>query len=149
MVFRALIDTNVLIDYIAEREPFFQDAYRIVNAAEKGLFYGCIAAHSVPDIFYILRKSIPDAERREVLRRFCDIFEVVGINRKRLIDALADESFVDFEDCLQSHCAEAFRADYIVTRNPKDFTLSAVPTITPAAFNRHFDDSPTDGQEAE
>ena len=146
MVFRALIDTNVLIDYIAERQPFFQDAYQIVTAAEQGLFYGCIAAHSVPDIFYILRKSIPDAERREVLRKLCDIFEVAGISRKRLVEALADESFTDFEDCLQAHCAEAFRADYIVTRNPKDFTQSIVPAITPEAFCQHHLDVLSDGQ---
>ena len=127
---QALIDTNVLIDYISEREPYFPNAFQIVTAAEKMFFHGCIAAHSIPDIYYILRKSIPAAERREVLRRFCEIFVVVGIDGERLIEALSDESFTDFEDCLQSHCAEAFHADYIVTRNPKDFAQSAVPEGT-------------------
>ena len=135
---RALIDTNVLIDYISEREPFFEVAYQIVTAAEQMSFEGCIAAHSVPDIFYILRKSIPDDERREALRRFCEIFEVVGIDKRKLLDALADESFTDFEDCLQSLCAADFHADYIVTRNPKDFARSDIPAITPEEFSRRF-----------
>ena len=135
---RALIDTNVLIDYISERVPFFPVAYQIVTAAEQMFFDGFIAAHSVPDIFYILRKSVPDDERRGALRRCCESFEVVGIDKRKLLDALADESFTDFEDCLQSLCAADFHADYIVTRNPKDFAQSAIPTLKPDEFSCRF-----------
>ena len=97
-------------------------------------FNGCIAAHSIPDIFYILRKSVPADERRETLRRFCQIFEVVGIDKDKLLDALNDADFTDFEDCLQSICAADFHADYIVTRNPKDFARSGIRAITPDEF---------------
>ena len=135
---RALIDTNVLIDYISRRAPYYDTAFKIVDACDKSVFDGCIAAHSVPDIFYILRKSIPVDERREVLRRLCEIFEVESIDKRKLVDALADESFTDFEDCLQSLSASDFRADYIVTRNPKDFEQSAVPALTPDEFSRRF-----------
>lgn len=131
---RALIDTNVLIDFMALRKPFDAAAVQIVEACDKALFEGCIAAHSIPDIFYILRKSVPVDERRETLRRLCQIFEVVGLDKKKLLDALADENFTDFEDCLQSLCASDFQADYIVTRNPKDFARCDIPAITPDEF---------------
>ena len=141
LVMRALIDTNVLIDFISKRGVFYADARKIVDTCDRGIYDGCIAAHSVPDIFYILRKSVPVAERREALRLLCEIFTVVGINKRRLISALNDENFSDFEDCLQSLCAETFRADYIVTRNPKDFEQSMIPAITPDVFCRRFLDN--------
>ena len=144
-----LIDTNVLIDFISKREPYFEDARIIVDTCDRHFYRGCIAAHSVPNIFYILRKSIPETARREVLRKFCYIFEVVGIDRKRLIDALDDQSFPDFEDCLQFRCAEVCHADYIVTRNPKDFTQSTIPTISPDTFRRRYLDTLLAGQEDE
>ena len=135
---RTLIDTNVLIDYINQREPYYSDALKIVDACDKSLFDGCIAAHSVPDIYYILRKSHTPAERREALRIICKIFEVESLDKGKLLDALANESFTDFEDCLQSLCAADFHADYIVTRNPKDFAQSAIPTLTPGEFSSRF-----------
>ena len=131
---RALIDTNVLIDYISHREPYYSTAFKIVDACDKSVFDGCIAAHSIPDIYYILRKSHTSAERREALRLMCKIFEVESLDKRKLVSALADESFTDFEDCLQSLSASEFRADYIVTRNPKDFARSAIPAITPDEF---------------
>ena len=139
---RALIDTNVLIDFISKRGAFYFDARKIVDACDRGIYDGCIAAHSVPDIFYILRQSVPVVERREALRLLCEIFTVVGINKRRLVDALSNEDFSDFEDCLQSLCAETFRADYIVTRNPKDFKYSAIPAVTPDVFCRQFLENP-------
>ena len=149
MALLALIDTNVLIDYVSKREPHYLHARRIVDGSDRHIFRGCIAAHSIPDIFYILRRSLPDHERREALLRLCDIFDVIGIDKDKLTTALRNEQFADFEDCLQSLCASNFHADYIVTRNPGDFARSAVPTITPDAFCRRFLDAYSNGQEAE
>ena len=63
---------------------------------------------------------------------------MAGIDRDKLTRALADESFTDVEDCLQSLCGAAFRADYIVTRNPKDYAASAIPAILPDTFCERF-----------
>ena len=57
-----------------------------------------------------------------------------GIDRGKLTAALENDAFSDFEDCLQAECAIAFRADYIVTRNEKDYVASAVPCISPDVF---------------
>ena len=138
MALRVLIDTNVLVDFMAQRKPFDAEAVKIVNAGKQLLFHGCIAAHSVPDIYYILRKSIPPDERREVLQKLCEIFTVIGIDKNKLSTALKNEEFTDFEDCLQSLCAAEFHADYIVTRNPKDYVLSDIPAIAPDVFCQRF-----------
>ena len=135
---RALIDTNVLVDYVSRREPYYEDARKIADASKELLFEGCIAAHSIPDIYYILRKTMPAHERRVALRIVCQIFEVVALDEGKLLGALSDEGFTDFEDCLQSLCASDFHADYIVTRNPKDFAHSAIPAVTPDEFCKRF-----------
>ena len=60
MVNRILVDTNVLLDYLLTREPFYEDAEKIVLACVEGKVKGCIAAHSVPNMFFILRKDYRD-----------------------------------------------------------------------------------------
>ncbi len=137
---RILIDTNVLIDFIVMRKPYDADAVKLVDACDRGLLDGCIAAHSILDIFYILRKTVPVTERRETLRSLCEIFEVEGIDKDKLVRALATENFTDFEDCLQSLCATAFRADYIITRNLRDFKVGTIPAILPDSFCKRFFD---------
>lgn len=149
MALYALIDTNILIDYVAKRGAYYLDARKIVDGGDRHIFYGCIAAHSIPDIFYILRKSVPADERRETLLRLCEIFDVVGIEKDKLTTALKNTQFTDFEDCLQSLCALDFHADYIVTRNPDDFAQSIVPTITPDVFCQRFLDNSSSEQEAD
>jgi len=131
---KVLIDTNVLIDYMAEREPYFEDARKILLFCGQNKIEGCIAAHSVSNIFYILRKHIPESERRTILKNLCTITTVIEIDRQKLVNALDNVDFSDMEDCLQSECADVFKADYIITRNIKDFEKSSIPPILPADF---------------
>ncbi|HIW81797.1 MAG TPA: PIN domain-containing protein [Candidatus Acetatifactor stercoripullorum] len=73
-------------------------------------------------------------ERKSLLRNLCELFEVEGIDKAQILEALANERFSDFEDCLQMECTIAFRADYIVTRNCDDFKGSRIPCIEPEEF---------------
>ena len=134
MVNKILIDTNVLLDYLLEREPFFKDAKGIMVACADGKAKGCIAAHSIPNIFFILRKDYNAKERREVLSNLCSIFDVEGIDKAKLLSGLANEDFTDFEDCLQMECAKSYGADYIVTRNVADYSVSEVKAIEPKDY---------------
>lgn len=131
---RILLDTNVLIDYLTEREPFYEAAFQIILGCKTQKYEGVVAAHSLVDIFYILRKHYTISERRKMLLAFCDILQVEEINRDKIKSALKNELFSDFEDCLQSECASKSQADYIVTRNIKDFEESKVPVLTPDEF---------------
>ena len=134
MVNRILIDTNVLLDYLLEREPFFEDAREIVVSCAEGKIKGCIAAHSISNMFFILRKDYSAKERREILANLCSIFDVEGIDKAKLLSGLANEDFLDFEDCLQMECAKSFGANYIVTRNVADYSASDVKAIEPKDY---------------
>lgn len=134
MVNKILIDTNVLLDYLLEREPFFEDAKKIIVSCVEGKVKGCIAAHSIPNMFFILRKDYNAKERREVLSNLCSIFDVEGIDKAKLLSGLANEDFTDFEDCLQMECAKSYGADYIVTRNVADYSVSEVKAIEPKDY---------------
>ena len=87
---------------------------------------GCIAAHSISNMFFILRKDYTAKERREILSGLCTIFDVEGIDKAKLLSGLANEEFSDFEDCLQMECAKSYGADYIVTRNVSDYSVSDI-----------------------
>lgn len=131
---RILLDTNVLLDYILLREPFTQDAQKIIALCQQEILHGAIAAQSVADMFYILRKDISVEERRKILLCLCDILHVESIDKAKLTRALMNQDFSDFEDCLQSECAVSFKADYIITRNVRDYAESKIPCLTPKDF---------------
>ena len=118
---RILIDTNVIVDYILKRENFFEHAAKVVALCDSGKVIGAVSSQSVADTFYILRE-------------LCDIFHVEAVDEIKILLALADETFTNFEDCLQVQCAKSFRADYIITRNVKDFAASEIPAVTPEDF---------------
>ena len=131
---RILIDTNVLLDYLLTREPFYEEAKGVVLACVEGKTKGCIAAHSISNMFFILRKDYNAKERRELLSGLCSIFNVEGIDKAKLLAGLHNEDFSDFEDCLQMECAKAYGATYIVTRNVSDYRTSDIEAITPKEF---------------
>ena len=134
MVSKILIDTNILLDYLLEREPFFEDAKEVILTCTEGNTKGCIAAHSISNIFFILRRDYDAKERREVLKNLCMIFDVEGIDKTKLLLGLENEDFSDFEDCLQMECAKSYGAEYIVTRNVSDYSVSDIKAILPSEY---------------
>lgn len=100
----------------------------------EGNVKGYIAAHSISNMFFILRKDYTAKECREILVNLCKIFEVEGIDRAKLLSGLANEEFSDFEDCLQMECAKSCGAEYIVTRNVSDYSTSDIKAILPSEY---------------
>ena len=132
---RVLIDTNVVLDYMQNREPFASDAEFIMGKCFEKELSGGIAAHSVTNIFYILRRAkVPVDICRANLKLICILLEVVGISKADILSILEDSKFNDIEDCLQNKCAKTYRADYIITRNIRDFSGSDIPCIEPREF---------------
>lgn len=129
-----LIDTNIIIDYLIGREDFVSAEKIIDDYCTEGKVQGYIVANSVPDIFYILRKDFSSEERRKILLDVLDIIDVVAVDKNKIIQSLKEYNFTDFEDCIQTKCAEEIYADYIITRNPKDFSQSKTPIISPSDF---------------
>ncbi len=125
-----LIDINILLDYLLKREPFYNDAKEIINFCGEDNINGYIALHTITTLWYILRK-VPDEQRRLTLKSVCDIFEITGTTHDEVINAIENSNFKDFEDCIQTKCAKTAKADYIITRNPNDFSLSEISVLTP------------------
>lgn len=129
-----LIDTNVLIDYLETREPYFEDACRLLLLCAEEKIEGYVAFHSIPNMFYIMRKTHSVKSRRAMLNEICSILTVTGASHKKVVDAINQEEFSDFEDCLQEQCAKEIKADYIVTRNINDFVSCKMKVISPKAL---------------
>lgn len=128
---RILVDTNVIIDYLMVREPYYTAAEKLFNNCQTGGMTGYIAAHSISNLFFILRKNFTISDRRELLGGICNLLTVVSIDEKKIKSALNNQEFSDFEDCLQMECAKEVNADYIVTRNIDDFRTSEIRVILP------------------
>ena len=131
------IDTNVALDFLTVRQPFYQSAKTILQSCANNGVQGYIAFHSLPNIFHILRKSYSDEDRGSMLEKLCPVLQVTGASHERVCDAISRGEFSDFEDCLQDECAQEVSADYIVTRNVDDFKHSRVKAITPEEFLQH------------
>ncbi len=131
----ALIDANVILDYIASREPYYQDAYKIMEMCHSRKIEGYMAFHSVSIIWYTLRKFIPDpSDRRKWMKKILEITRVAGASHEAVLKAIDMENFKDLEDCLQDRCAESVDAQYIITNNVKDFKESTVRAISAKDF---------------
>lgn len=128
---KVLIDTNIILDVLCKRPAFYEDSAKIFKLCEVKKISGVISALSIPNIMYILRKELDADRTREILDSLMLIFSVADLKADDLKKA-ADMRFKDYEDAIQSACATRIKANYIVTRNIKDFSESKVTAIKPA-----------------
>lgn len=125
------LDTNVLIDFLADRKPFSIDAAKLFNHAlnKKATIY--LATVSYNNIYYIIRQTNSHADAINILSELQDWTEAIDVSKEVIRQALKSD-FRDFEDAIQYHCATALPIiDCIVTRDTKDFRTSSIPTMTP------------------
>lgn len=125
------LDTNVLIDFLANRAPFSLDAAQLFNYSFKKKVTIYVAAVSYNNIYYILRQSCSHSETIKILDELQEWTETVDVSKDVIRKALKS-GFKDFEDAIQYNCAKALsKIDCIVTRDTKDFKMSSIPTMTP------------------
>ena len=129
-----LVDANIVLDVLLKREPYRTNAEVILSKCAGRQIIGYLAAHTIPNVFYILRKGYTHQERRRLIKNLCSIFRISELNLDKILSAIDNEDFTDFEDCLQEECAVNVMADYIVTRNIKDYERSKVQAILSAEF---------------
>lgn len=136
-----LIDTNVLLNYITGREDQYSDeSVQIIRLCADGQLEGVIAFHSLSTIWYILRKW-PDDQRRKWLRDLCEVLTVSGASQDKVLAAIDNDGFKDFEDCLQEKCGLETNAQYIVTVNTADYKHSAIAAVNPRQLLNLIDSS--------
>ena len=130
-----LIDTNVALDVLLGREPFLEQSQLVMLASEQRIINGYITASAVTDIFYITNKHLKDkAATYELLNEhLMGSVGIAAVDGGNISEALSLE-WDDFEDCVQYVVGKSIAADYIVTRNPVDFTNTHVRVITPDAL---------------
>ena len=127
---KLLIDANILLDVLQNRENFVRASSMVWKLCETEQAKGYISALTFANLVYIMCKEM-DAQRiEEVLHMLSLIFEFAELNDSDLFRAAALQ-WPDFEDAVQSVTAERIHADYIITRNVRDFSRSKVIAFTP------------------
>lgn len=125
------LDTNVLIDFLADRKPFSEEAAKIFNYSLKKKVTIYVAAVSFNNIYYIFRQSRTHSDTLKILTELQEWTEVVNVSKDVIHKALTSD-FKDFEDAIQYNCAKNLsKIDCIVTRDTKDFKTSTIPIMTP------------------
>ena len=134
---KVLIDTNVILDVLLKRESHFEFSASVLKLCGMQVT-GFIAANQTTDIFYLLRRGGKDAKSaKDIVKMLIDNVKVLDISAADVQNAIADEA-LDYEDSLLACCAERHKADYIITRNEKDFNFSQVPALSPQTFLKQF-----------
>ena len=130
---KLLIDTNVLIDYLGRKPPFFEDAQRIVAAGFFGDAQLWASVQSFKDAFFVLSHYADSARVQDALLKLLEIVNPVDLTGVD-IAAAARLKWNDYEDCLIAMSAQKVGADYLVTRDSKGFDRSMVAPIAPAEW---------------
>lgn len=128
---RLMIDTNIFLDVLAEREPFFKDSKAVLDLCENKRVQGFLSASSATDIFYLVRRQLHSVDLAyKALGSVLDIAKVLTVTNEDVLNAYLQRAS-DFEDCLLATCAKANQCDAIVTRNKKDFLSFGITLLSP------------------
>ena len=141
---KAVIDTCVILDYLQNRDPFFDDALNIAIGSANREYEAYITASSVTDLYYIIHRHTHSAiQTRKIINTLTQLFGLVDTYAEDCINALHSD-MTDYEDAVMCETAYRIRADHIVTRNIRDYSKSKVPALLPADFLIAADPSPVD-----
>ena len=130
---KAIVDTNVVLDVLLEREPYAKPAIEVFCLVEESRIDAFICATTVTTIDYLLVKSLQKTTARSALRRLISLFEIATVNRPVIERALASK-IGDFEDAVLNEAGQIAGADFIITRNTKDFSGSSLKVCDPNEF---------------
>jgi predicted nucleic acid-binding protein len=128
-----LLDTNIVIDLLASRDPFYAEAAELFSLADKKSVMLSVSALSLANTHYILSKFTNDQEARKILRNFKVIVDILPLDDK-VVDLALNSDFKDFEDAIQYFTAIENDQKLIVTRNKSDFKDSKIPIMTAGEF---------------
>ena len=128
---KILIDTDVILDFFFDREPFSENAAKILSLCESKEITGFVTPVIISNVYYLLRQTAKHEKVIEKLKMLVSITEILVINKDSILQALNSE-FKDFEDALQNYSAELNKEiDIIITRNTKDYKNSSLGVMTP------------------
>jgi len=128
------VDTNILIDLVAEREPDTTYAEELFSIAEKKSIVMNVCSMSYNNVFYVVRKRLGREKAQTAIKLISDITKCLLVDHVVIKHAMMSQ-FRDFEDAIQYFCAfQIPKCEAIITRNTKDFKLSNIPIMCPYEF---------------
>lgn len=128
---KLLVDGNILLDVLQNREPHVIASALVWKLCETGQAKGYVSALTFANLVYVLRRELDPKKTEEVLKKLSLIFSFAELSGADLLKA-ACLHWNDYEAALQAVTAERLRADFIITRNVKDFKQSKILALTPA-----------------
>ena len=133
------IDTDVIIDFITDRQPFSGEAASLFNSIDNGKVKGYTSALSYSNLYYVLSKYAPHKKVIALLNELSELVVILKVDDSIVKAALASD-FKDFEDAIQYYTAlENKRINVIITRNVKDYKKSSLPVMTPGTFLKTYE----------
>lgn len=130
---KLFLDTNILLDLLARREGFYEEAARLFLLAEDGELSLSVSALTIVNTHYVLRKHLSEQKTRGIIRDIRLLVSVLPMD-ERLSDIALNSAIDDYEDAIQYHTALEFQQELIITRNLKDFKSSKLPVMTAGQF---------------
>lgn len=130
---KVLFDTNIILDLLLDRKPFSEHASFLISRVERSDIDGFLCATTITTIHYLLSKYLDKQKSIESIHSIMALFEIAPVNRLVIENALVSK-FSDFEDSVLHESARHAGAEYIITRNAKDFKKSKIPVFTPGEF---------------
>ncbi len=130
---KVLFDTNIILDVLLDRKPFSEHASYLMSKVERSEINGFLCATTVTTIHYLLSKNLDKKNAITSINSIIALFEIASVNRLVIENALKSK-FTDFEDSVLHESARHAGAEYIITRNIKDFKNTKIPAFTPTEF---------------
>ncbi len=128
---KLFLDTNILVDLIADRSPFSKHAIEIFKSSEENKTQLYTSSHSIATTHYLLKKYVDEKELRKIISNLLEFLHVIPVDTDVLKKGL-NSIHKDFEDAIQILCASSYSdLNFIVTRNIKDFKTSEISVLTP------------------
>lgn len=133
MKMKVFVDTDIIYDLLAEREPFYQPAAKLFTKADEGKVQIFVSALTIANIHYLLSKHLSESEAKKILRKFRILVQIVALNEKT-IDLALNSDFSDFEDAIQYYCSIENDIEVLITRNLRDYKKAQIVTMTAQDF---------------
>ena len=133
---RLMIDTNIVLDVMLQREPFYEASKMVLDLCEAKKITGFVSASSITDIFYLVRRALHSTdETYKVMEALMNIVGVLNVTSEDVYRAFLKHA-KDFEDCLLAESAKSNKCEGIVTRDNSDFKDFGITLYTPEEINR-------------
>ena len=126
---KVFVDTDIILDLLAGREPYYQYAAKLFSLADSGKLEICVSSLTFSNLNYILSKQFSVAQARKKLLTFKTLVTVLGVNEK-VVDLALNSDFKDFEDALQYFTATEFKVTTLLTRNLKDYKKAEIAVLS-------------------